>query len=156
MKLARLLAASLCSASLLTSVGCASSAHPRKGARSRATCEQLLHHSFQLQLNLASLALDDHDFQRRTLEAQLRQREEELKNGPTFLESCNNLTEAEYSCMSNAEDWYTYQSCYAAPASSTSNDAAPAPPDPSADDAAGDASPEIIILDPAANPDAPR
>lgn len=113
MKLAFALTALLAAAVTLSAAGCSSSAHPRKDARSRATCEQLLRHSFQLQLDVSTLALDDHDYQRRKIEADLKRQEEELKNSSTFLQSCNSLTSAEYDCMTRAADWYSYTACYA-------------------------------------------
>lgn len=144
------LAFALLAAAALSSItGCSSSAHPRKDARSRSTCEQLLRHSFQLQTNLATLALDDHGYQRRKLEAELRRQEEEIKNSPTFLESCNKLTAAEYDCMTRAPDWYTYTSCYAPEAGSATAEAQDVPtdadasssPEPSPDDVTAEAAP---------------
>lgn len=93
-------------------LGCAGSAHPRQHARSRQVCERLLEHSYELEYSLATLALSDHGYQRRKIEASLAQRKQSTLASPTFLSSCNELTDREFACMSNAQDWFTYEACY--------------------------------------------
>lgn len=93
-------------------LGCGGAAHPRQGQRSRQACEQLLDHSFELERIASTLLLDDHKYQRRTIEADLDRRHQEILQGPTFMKSCNDLTDREFACMTGAEDWYSYQACY--------------------------------------------
>ena len=114
--------------------GCGASAHPRQGQRSRQACEQLLDHSFELERIASTLLLDDHDYQRRTIEADLDRRHHEILQGPTFMKSCNDLTDREVACMTAAKDWYSYQACYeTAPTAAAGAGRAEAPrraPDP--------------------------
>lgn len=94
---------------------CSGAAHPQRASRSRETCEQLLAHSFELEYRAATLALDDHRYQRRKIEAALEKKRQQVRESPTFLKSCNDLSDREFACMSGAGDWYTYQRCYEAP-----------------------------------------
>lgn len=96
-------------------LGCASSAHPRKGSRSQQVCERQLTHSFKLQYDAATLALDDHGYQRRQIEAALAQQKQQVLQSSTFLSSCNQLSDREFACMTDAQDWFTYQACYQDP-----------------------------------------
>jgi hypothetical protein len=104
---------------VVSAAACGGTAHPkREPARSRATCEQLLRHSFELQEALATLALDDHRYQREQIHAALERRERELAAQPTFLDSCNALSDAEFACMSRSDNWFAYTSCYPQPKTS--------------------------------------
>lgn len=88
--------------------------HPNTaaGSRSRTTCETLLHHSFELERDAKTLMLSDHHYTERKVVADLEQQEQDTKASPTFLSECNELTDTEFTCMMQAPDWYTYQSCY--------------------------------------------
>lgn len=97
---------------LVGATACGGAAHPQRAARSRETCERAAAHSFELRYALASLALDDHSYQRRKIEADLAAQRHQLLQSPTFLSSCGELTERELTCMAEADDWFTHESCY--------------------------------------------
>lgn len=97
-------------------IGCASSAHPRHGSRSQQVCERELTHSFELQYIAATLALSDHGYQRRKIESVLATQKQQVLRSPTFLSSCNQLSDREFACLRDAQDWFTYQACYQDPA----------------------------------------
>lgn len=96
----------------LAGLACGGASHPRQGTRAREVCERLVGHSFELRYSLATLALDDHGYQRRKIEAALAEQRAQLQASPTFLSSCGELTEGELACMTDAKDWYTHEGCY--------------------------------------------
>jgi hypothetical protein len=86
-------------------------------SHSRETCERVLKHGFALEYDLKTLALDDHEYQSRKIELDLKKQEEETLASPTFMADCRKLTAAQITCMTEAKDMYTYNACQdAAPA----------------------------------------
>jgi hypothetical protein len=88
--------------------GCASSAHPRKGERSRASCERALHHYVELQAAAAARAGEDAPQQ---AELDWPRLETEIKSHPSFLETCNAFSDQQFACMARAKDLPSYDAC---------------------------------------------